>query len=162
MCITINSHRKVKIMKMSPEMIKAQENMKPGVITAEGFLGEDDRNLVDIILQDEQEMAALKLDFDKVAQKLKKLLEVGEKGLGEPITYENFEIFVYEARGFLACPFEDGIFRKKVAVVKNLKNNETIMYSDLSIHLLEKHHFLQGKGSKFRLEPEKIKKVLFD
>jgi hypothetical protein len=93
---------------------------------------------------------------------LKKLLEIGEKGLGEPITYENFEIFVYEARGFLACPFEDGIFRKKVAVVKNLKNNESIMYSDLSIHLLEKHHFLQGKGSKFRLDPEKIKKVLFD
>lgn len=146
---------------MTPEMIKAQENMKPGVITAEGFLGEDDRNIVDIIMQDEEKMASLGLDFETVAKKMKEILEIGEKGLGEPIRHGILEIFVYEARGFLPCPFEDGIFRKKVAVVKNLKNNESILYSDLSIHLLEKHHFLQGKGSKFRLEPEMIKKVLF-
>ncbi|ANQ53603.1 hypothetical protein XJ44_03730 [Thermosipho affectus] len=146
-------------MKMSPEMIKAQENMKPGVITADGFLGNDDRNIVDIIAEDEREFAKLGMDFDEISNMMSEFLNIGEKGLGEPIKYKDFEIFVYEARGFIPCPFEDGIFRKKVATVKNLKNGEKIMYSELSIHLLKKHHFLQGKGSKFRLEPKILKKV---
>jgi len=36
-------------MKLTPEYASAQESMKPGKITAEGFLGDDDRNIVDII-----------------------------------------------------------------------------------------------------------------
>ncbi|ABR30511.1 hypothetical protein SU69_03345 [Thermosipho melanesiensis] len=146
-------------MKMPPEMIKAQENMRPGVITAEGFLGDDDRGLMDIIMDDEREMAKLGLDFEYIAKIMRKFLRIGEKGLGEPIKHGNFEIFVYEARGFIPCPFEDGIFRKKVVTIENLENKEKIMYSELSIHLLEKHHFLQGEGAKFRLEPKKLKKV---
>ncbi len=149
-------------MKMTPKYIKAQENMKPGKITADGFLGSDDRNIVDIIEADEEEFEFLGLDFVEVAKMMRKLLKEGLKGLGEAIKYDNWEIRVDEARGFLPCPFQDGIFRKRVAIVKNLNNNEEIIYSELSIHLLAAHHFLQGKGSKFRLEPIKIKKVLYE
>ncbi|MEN3008706.1 hypothetical protein [Pseudothermotoga sp.] len=149
-------------MKMTPQQIKAQENMKPGKITADGFLGDDDRNIVDIIQEDETNFARLGIDFSEVAELMRKLMREGLKGLGEPIVYEKWEIKVDEARGFLPCPYQDGIFRKRVATVRNLKNNEQIIFSDLSIHLLEKHHFLQGKGSKFRIEPEKIKKVFYD
>lgn len=149
-------------MKMTPEQLRAQENMKPGKITADGFLGEDDRNIADIIQEDEASFTRLGLDFKEVAELMRKLVREGLKGLGEPIVYEKWEIKIDEARGFLPCPYQDGVFRKRVATVKNLKNNEQIIFSDLSIHLLEKHHFLQGKGSKFRLEPEKIKKVFYD
>ncbi len=149
-------------MKQSPKYKMAQENMKPGVITADGFLGDDDRNLVDIITEDEEEMALLGLDFVEVAKLMRKLTREGLKGLGELIKYENWEIRVDEARGFLPCPFKDGIFRKRTTVVKNLKNGKELVYSDLSIHLLAAHHFLQGKGAKFRLEPKEIKEVLYD
>lgn len=149
-------------MKMTPKYVKAQENMKPGKITADGFLGDDDRNIVDIIEADEEEFQFLGLDFVEVAKLLRKLMREGVKGLGEPISYEKWEIRVDEARGFLPCPFQDGIFRKRVAVVKNKNNNELIMYSELSIHLLAAHHFLQGKGAKFRLEPITLKKVLYE
>ncbi|MCX7813706.1 MAG: hypothetical protein N2250_08675 [Pseudothermotoga sp.] len=149
-------------MKMTPQQIKAQENMKPGKITADGFLGDDDRNIVDIIQEDETNFARLGIDFNEVAELMRKLMKEGLKGLGEPIVYEKWEIKVDEARGFLPCPYQDGIFRKRVATVRNLRNDEQIIFSDLSIHLLEKHHFLQGKGSKFRIEPEKIKKVFYD
>lgn len=148
-------------MKMTPRFVKAQENMRPGKITADGFLGEDDRNIVDIITTDEQEFAFLGLDFVEVAKLMRKLMREGLKGLGDAITYEHWEIRVDEARGFLPCPFQDGIFRKRVAVVRNLKNNRELTYSELSIHLLAAHHFLQGKGSKFRLEPATIKEVLY-
>jgi len=149
-------------MKMTPKFIRAQENMKPGKITADGFLGSDDRNIVDIIAADEEEFDYLGLDFVQVAKLLRKLMREGLKGLGEPIRYDKWEIRIDEARGFLPCPFQDGIFRKRVATVKNLNNGLEIIYSELSIHLLAAHHFLQGKGAKFRLEPTLIKSVLYE
>ena len=148
-------------MKMSPLFIKAQANMQPGVLTSAGFLGDDERPLVDIIVKDEGEFQRLGLDFGETAAKLRMLLEEGKKGLGEPTTVENrWRVQVTEARGFLACPFEDGICRKVNAEVVLVGENVSILYSDLSLHLLERHHFLQGKGSPFRLEPGDIKKVL--
>lgn len=158
-------------MKMPPQYQKAQENMKPGVITSDGFLGNDTRPLVDIIEADEERMKALELDFDAVADTLQHLLEEGRKGLGEPVTVDgNWVVRTDEARGFLASPFEDGIFRKVNAEVERLEEGPAgqpvptgarIIYTSLSLHLLRKYHFLQGHGASFRLEPEAIRSVLY-
>jgi hypothetical protein len=152
-------------MKMSPEYTKAQENMQPGVITSNGFLGDDTRNIVEIIEADEEAFERLGLDFDEVAKLLRRLLEEGRKGLGEPVTIDNkWIVTTTEARGHLASPFEDGIFRKVNARIERAPDGkptgEELLVSDLSLHLLEKNHFLQGKGSSFRNEPEQIKRVL--
>lgn len=148
-------------MKMSPEYIQAQKNMQPGVISSVGFLGEDKRDLVQIIEEDEQMMNQLGLDFEKVALWMKKLLDAAIKGLGETVLVDDtWEVSIYEARGFIPCPFKDGIFRKRLIHVKNVKNGAEINLSELSIHLFEKHHFLQGKGSVFRIEPSVLKQVL--
>ncbi len=148
-------------MKMSPNMRKAQENMFPGVITADGFLGEDKRPLQDIITEDEELMRYYKLDLDDTVQILKNLMEEGRNGLGEPITIdEKWLVQTTEARGHLACPFEDGIHRKITTEIKNIANGSSVMVSALSLHLMQKHHFLEGKGSSFRLEPEVLVKVL--
>jgi hypothetical protein len=40
------------MMKQTPEYDKIQQQMKKGVITLDGFLGDDTRNLVDIIASD--------------------------------------------------------------------------------------------------------------
>ena len=147
---------------MSPEMKKAQTNMAPGEITAAGFLGDDRRPLGDIIEADEEAMGSLQLDFEETARKLRHLMEEGRKGLGEPITVDqSWLVKVDESRGFLPSPFEDGIYRKVNATVTRTDKNVTVLYSDLSVHLLEKHHFLQGKGSPFRLEPRILKAVLY-
>lgn len=152
-------------MKMSPRYTKAQQNMQPGVITSDGFFGDDHRNLVDIIEADEEKFSQLGLDFDDVAQRLRRLLEEGRKGLGEPVTVEgNWIVTTSEARGHLASPFEDGIFRKVNARIEHAPggkpSGEQLLVSDLSLHLLEAHHFLEGHGAPFRLEPETIKRVL--
>ncbi len=148
-------------MKMSPEYTKAQQNMQPGVITSDGFLGDDARNIVDIIEADEEEFARLGLDFDHVVSTLRNLLEAGRKGLGEPVTIDDrWIVTTSEARGHLASPFEDGIFRKVNALIRNTASESELLVSDLSLHLIEKNHFLQGKGAPFRIEPDMIKKVL--
>jgi hypothetical protein len=152
-------------MKMSPEYKKAQDNMQPGVITADGFLGDDNRNIVDIIEADEEEFARLGLDFDEVVERLRHLLEEGRKGLGEPVTIDGkWIVTTTEARGHLASPFEDGIFRKVNAYIEHAPggtpDGTNLLVSDLALHLLEKNHFLQGRGAPFRMEPETIKAVL--
>ncbi len=152
-------------MKMSPEYTKAQERMQPGVITSDGFLGDDTRPIVDIIAADEQTMTKLGLDFETMCSLMHRLIAEGRKGLGEPVTVQNSWVArVDEARGFLASPFDDGIFRKinvELELAPNGKpTGEKILYSELSLHLIEKHHFFQGKGSPFRLDPVQAKKVL--
>ncbi|MCG8570037.1 MAG: hypothetical protein MJB14_07830 [Spirochaetes bacterium] len=149
-------------MKMSPFFKKAMENMKPGTITKTGFLGDDKRPLIDIIEEDEELLEKLKLNIPQLTERMKYFLEEGEKGLGEPITVDNkYLVQVYEARGKLPSPFEDdGLFRKINVTVENLELKKTIIYSELSLHLIEKFHFFQGKGSTYRLDPKLLKEVL--
>jgi hypothetical protein len=146
---------------MSPELKMAQENMRAGEITADGFLGTDKRPLVDIIEADEERFQALGMTFEDAAERMRNLLTSGRKGLGDPITVDTkWLVKVDEARGFLPCPFEDGIFRKITATVTHTTTQRSIVYSELSLHLLEAHHFLQGRDSNFRLEPESLHEVL--
>lgn len=154
-------------MKQTEELKKAQENMKAGVITVEGFLGYDPRNLAEIIQHDEEEMRRLNLDWDVVAAKLRELLTKGSEGLGEPITIDKtWLVRVDETRGTLPSPWTgDGIFHKVNAEVRRLSKagkpeGKILLYNELSLHLFEKYHFLQGRGSHFRLEPAEIKTVL--
>jgi hypothetical protein len=154
-------------MKMSEELKVAQANMKAGVLTLEGFLGYDNRDLATIIQHDEEEFARLKLDWDEVGAKMRQLLKSGSAGLGEPITLEKtWLVRVDETRGTLPSPWAaDGIFQKVNCEVRRLNKDgkpegKILLYNELSLHLFEKYHFLQGRGSHFRIEPADVKTVL--
>lgn len=154
-------------MKMTEDFKKAQENMKAGVLTVEGFLGYDPRNLAEIIQHDEEEFARLNLDWEVVTAKMRELLKKGLDGLGEPISVERtFLVRVDETRGTLPSPWTgEGIFHKVNCEVRRLNKEgkpegKILLYNELSLHMFEKHHFLQGRGSHFRMEPADIKTVL--
>lgn len=146
-------------MKMNYDERAAYERMKPGIITTGGFLGNDTRPLSDIIAADEELFRALAIDFDQVADRLETLARKGAEGLGEPITVEGqFLVKSDEARGKLPCPYGDGLYHKNAVSVQ--RGEDTIIYSDLSLHLLRVHHFCQGLGSPFRLDPVVLKRLL--
>ena len=149
-------------MKQSPQLQKAQNAMRPGVITRDGFLGHDTRNLVDILIEDEAEVQRLNLTHAEIAQRMIELRDAGMRGLGDFINVEpHFEVKVDTVRGKLPCPFGDpGIFPKTNTVVRNLELGREITYTDLSIHMIMAHGFYEGRGSGFRLEPSKIVEVL--
>jgi hypothetical protein len=149
-------------MKMTPELRKAQANMAPGVISASGFLGNDTRPIADIIEADEEAMAALGLSFEETAARMRHLLQEGRKGLGEPTTVDtDWLVRVDEARGAIPSPFGGGTVQKVNVQVYRAGHDVTLTYSVLSIEMLERHHFLQGKGSPYRLEPAVLKAALF-
>ena len=139
----------------------ARERMKPGVITARGFLGRDERALADIIQADEEAFRRLGLEFDAAAARLEAWKQGGARGLGEPITVDGrWLVRTGDARGVLPCPWEDGVYHKNSVDVTDPRNGALVIYSDWSIHLLRVHHFCQGLGSPFRLDPDTLARMM--
>ncbi len=135
----------------------AYEQMKPGAITAQGFLGTDIRSLADIVEADLEAWRRGGTDPDTAADFLEKLRDLGQKGLGEPTGVDGrWVVTAGDARGLLPCPFHDGTFHKNSIEVVDERTGARLVYSDLSIHLLRTHRFCQGTGSPFRLDPEII------
>lgn len=149
-------------MKESPQLKKAEENMKPGVITLDGFLGTDRRPLVDILIEDEAEVQRLKVSHKLIAARMAHFFEAGKAGLGEFTSVDpHFEVQVSSVRGKLPCPFGDpGLIPKTNVVVRNQRLNRTITYTEFHIHLVADHGFYEGKGATFRLDPRDLVETL--
>ena len=87
-------------MKQTVQMQKAQERMAPGVITRDGFLGDDRRPLADILLADDAAVKALDLEHEAVARRMIELRDAGMAGLGEFVDVApHFEVRVDSVRG---------------------------------------------------------------
>ena len=149
-------------MKQTVQLSKIQEKMKPGIITRDGFLGQDGRNLIDILVEDEATVKRLDLTHEKTAGRMIELREAGLRGLGNFILVDpHFEVRVDSVRGKLPCPFGDpGVFQKTNTTVRNLEKGKEITFTDLHIHMIGSHGFYEGKGSVFRLDPKELVSVL--
>lgn len=149
-------------MKQSPQLQKAQENMAPGVITLNGFLGTDTRNLVDILIEDEASVRRMGMTHQHIAHAMQLVRDAGMRGLGEFITIApHFEVRADSVRGKLPCPFQHpGIFPKTNVTVRNKEKGKEITFTDLHIHLINEHGFYEGRGSAFRLDPAVLADIL--
>jgi hypothetical protein len=149
-------------MKQSIQMDRIQNDMRPGAITQDGFLGTDRRRLIDILDADEAAVRRLGLTHARVAARMIELRTAGLKGLGlETPVAPHFEIRVDSVRGKLPCPFaHEGIFPKVNTTVTNTRMGRTITYTDLNIHMIERHGFYEGIGSPFRLDPQLLIEIL--
>jgi hypothetical protein len=149
-------------MKQSKELDQIQAQMKPGVITHDGFLGSDTRKLRDIIEHDDETVKRMGLTHSKIASRLNELREAGKKGLGTDVLFENkLEVRVDSARGKLPCPFQHpGLYQKTYTIVRNPETGSETLFTDLSIHLIEEHGFYGGNGSAYRLNPETLVREL--
>jgi hypothetical protein len=149
-------------MKQSPELQKAQESMKPGAITLYGFLGTDERNLIDILTEDDGAVKRLGLSHEHIASRMEELRGLGKDGLGEFIRVQpHYQVRVESVRGKLPSPFGGpGLHQKTNTIVRNEALDLEIVYSDLHIHLIRNHGFYQGKGSQFRLDPATLARAL--
>jgi len=149
-------------MKQTVQMQEIQEKMKPGIITRDGFLGTDRRNLVDILMEDDAAVKRMDLTHERIAARMTELRDAGKRGLGNFIKVPpHFEVRVDSVRGKLPSPFGGpGVFPKTNITVRNLRLVREITYTDLHIHLVGKHGFYEGKGSNFRLDPGDLVLIL--
>ncbi|MEW5737205.1 MAG: hypothetical protein AB1921_20340 [Thermodesulfobacteriota bacterium] len=146
----------------SPFLDAAEKRMGSCENKVHCYMGDDTRPLSRILAEDEAEVNALGLTHEAIGHRLFHLAEQAKKGLGSPVVVEDrFLVAVEAARGKLSCPFgHPGLFAKTHVVLVNQKTGESLVWSDLSMHLIAEHGFYQGKGSPYRLSPKKIAAVL--
>ena len=150
-------------MKQNPEIQKIQENMQPGAFSAEGFLGEDSRNLVDILREDNETVLKLGYQHQDIAARMRELTKLAEPGLGRPADAGSGMVSSDDNRGKIPCPFRDRYYaNKRNTQFISKKDGTVINWTDLHIHMIEAHGFYEGKGSKLRLDPEILIRYLFE
>jgi hypothetical protein len=128
----------------------------PSVFSAEGFLGSDKRSPEDIIRDDAATLARLGIDKSKLVDALRSACEAAERGLSTPVRLGGGVFAISrDWRGRTPSPFPgEGTFAKGDTVFTDDKTGETFSVSPLSLHLIDRHGFFQGRGSPYRVEPE--------
>ena len=149
-------------MKESPEIEEAARRMRPGMISRNGFLGRDARQLSQVLEADQALVNSLGIAHGDIANRMRYFTECGRQGLGTTVEVDEiYEVRVDEVRGKLPCPFPHrGLYPKVNVHIKNLKSGEELAWTMLNIHLIEEHGFYEGTGSMFHVDPAKAKRVL--
>ncbi|PID27700.1 MAG: hypothetical protein CSB55_07890 [Candidatus Cloacimonadota bacterium] len=150
-------------MKQIPQEEKIMKKLEAGVLTADGFLGNDQRSFFEIIESDKAELEKFDKTSREAGERLRYFYDSSVYAYDGPIIVdENYEIENQTVRGFLLCPFSHpGRYPKGELRIKNLKLNKEIKVTPLNIHLIEEHGFFEGKGSSHRLEIKDLMEVIF-
>jgi len=148
--------------KQSPMLNRVEQNMRPMCLCQWGFMGYEHRKLIEVLTDDQGTVSSLGLSHEVIAQRLREITESAREGLGDPVIVDGkFEVEVHEVRGKIPCPWEHpGLYRKTHVKLEKIETGETLLWSDLAIHLIGEHGFYQGRGSPYRLEPSELKRVL--
>jgi hypothetical protein len=149
-------------MKQTPELQQAQARMRPGLISRDGFLGDDMRPLSEIIDQDESTVHSLGLTHRQIADRMEYFTERGKGGLGTTVDVDDrFHVRVETVRGVIPCPWgHRGLYPKVNVWFRNMETGEEMTWTALSIHLIRAHGFYEGRGSTFRVDPGLAKRAL--
>lgn len=143
-------------MKQTPLERAVTERMAPGVLCKEGFLGRDRRSLGEIIDADNSTLAARNVTHERVAARLKEILDQAVAALGTPVEVApGLTATFHEAMGRIPSPWPgEGTFRKGHVELADSATGQSIRYTPLGVFLIAAHGFYQGKGGLFRLEPD--------
>jgi hypothetical protein len=149
-------------MKQSPELDRVQSRMGPGAVGLHGILGHDRRSLAEILEQDDNAVRVLSLTHEAIADRMEFFTQAGRPALGNPVTVDDrWEVRVDEWRGGMPCPWPHaGLHRKSNIVLTDLQTGEQMEWTDLTIHMIRAHGFYQGRGSRYRIDPERARRLL--
>jgi hypothetical protein len=156
-------------MKTEAHLLQVPENadgleklLRSGKLALGGFMGWDDRELHAVIEEDVRAVWAAGRSVAEVAARMTKLTREGTAALGNPAAFDNLEITVEENKGLNLCPWEcPDILNKRVTTVRRPGSDKSLRWSDLSIHMIRRHGFFEGKGSTFRIEPKDLIELIF-
>jgi len=144
-----------------PDFKRIRKRMEPGMMSLHGFLGKDRRKLRDILRADRETVDRLGITHQAIASSLAELTALASSGLGAPRRKGDLVVVMREARGFVRCPFGDPRHVRKGEVqLTNTVSGETLLWTPLSVHMIDAHGFYEGKGSRYRMEPEEAAEVL--
>ena len=147
-------------MKQTPYWKKVTERMAPGVLSLNGFLGEDPRRIEEIIEADNATVNGLWTTHEALSDKLMEVYEIASAGLGAKVAVaDRLKAGVLEVLGRIPCPFGGcGTFPKGEVELVEEDTGRRIRFTPMSIHMIRTHGFYEGVGSRYRVDP----KLLYD
>lgn len=150
-------------MKKSPQTRKLEHILRSSKLVAGGFMSDDSRSFTEVIEADASQVSRLGYTMEQIAARMQEITDTAKTGLGNWVTVDDkLQAVAEEAKGSLICPWpHPGRYVKRVTTVELYDSGETIRWSDLNIHLIAEHGFFEGRGAAFRIEPEKLIKVIF-
>jgi len=94
-------------MKETPKELKIHLNLKVGVMSTHGFLGDDDRHFHEIIEEDESILTRLGVTTEEIADRLQYFTDEAFESYDGPITIGGkYEVHYESFRGKMPCPFD--------------------------------------------------------
>jgi len=143
-------------------MTVPNKRLMPGMSSLEGFLGDDPRSLQEIIAADSETVESLGRTHEELADLLDELTSFALDGFGTPQRKGNLEVVIDEPiGGYVRCPFGDSqSLRKGEVKLRNVKSGMSLVWTPLVIHLIRAHGFCQGRGARYRIEPEELVRIL--
>ena len=150
-------------MKESPQTKNLEQILRSSKMVAGGFMGSDSRSVAEIIDADAFEVSKFGYTTEQLSARMQEITDVAKGGLGTWIEIDaQHQAMVEEARGSIPCPWPHlRRYVKRITTVRRLDSSQTIRWTDLNIHLIAEHCFFEGRGSAFRIVPDKLTKVIF-
>jgi hypothetical protein len=157
-------------MKRDPRIQRVIERMKSGVLSRDGFLGPDPRPLEEILDADRSAIAAVGATPEELAARLQGIFDQARAALGTPVRIGERLVATHrEAMGRIPCPFGSaqgrpwggcGTFPKGEVELADTATGETLLLTALGVHMAGKHGFYNGRGTRYRLEPATLERLL--
>jgi hypothetical protein len=150
-------------MKKTPDMEKLESVLRSSRIVADGFMGRDSRDVDEVTRADTHVVEHLGYSLEQVAARMQQITDIAKKALGVSVEIDaGLSAYADEAKGRIVCPWpHPASFDKRLTTVTDADSGQVITWSDLHIHMIAEHGFFEGRGSKMRIEPEKLIKLIF-
>ena len=144
-------------MKKNPADAATRDRMQPGAISAEGFLGADDRPIAEIVAADEAVLEEAGVTREQLGDMLEEIHRRADEGFGATVPLgRGVKAELTEVMGRIPCPFGCGARAHKAVIRVTLPDERQVLVTPLHAHLIREHGFFQGGGSVFRLEPRDV------
>ena len=144
-------------MKETPEDKALEGRLGASKFSGDGFLGTDHRPVDAIIADDLRTLERLGISLESLLAVLKDAFAQARAALGGDVELRPYvTAMAHESMGRIPSPFRgDGIFEKGDVVVSNSLTGESLILTSLGLSMIEKHGFFQGRGSRYRIDPER-------
>ena len=149
-------------MKETPQDKSLEERLGASKFSGEGFLGTDHRPVDEIIAADLHALRELDIPVSRLVAALRTAFEKARAELGGEVAIRpGVTAIAHESMGRIPSPFQgDGVFEKGDVVVTDSASGEQLVITALGLSMIEKHHFFQGRGSRYRVDPARAARLL--
>lgn len=170
-----STHKLIDNLLSMPKEKFIESSMRPGQLSMGGFLGVDE-SLTEILKMDDETVKRLGLTHEQIASRIEYFLKLAE----EIEFFDPKELIIKQREGRLvdgkylvgrntwrggqSCPWEDTkLFMPYGHIdcfVKNKELGEQLNFPGGIVHLIREHHFYEGRGSPYRVDPERAVRIL--